>query len=53
LRNNFRKVPSSRKIHKIAPETSKFPIFSTRTPNPVILAPKFSESIPISFYAPI
>jgi hypothetical protein len=51
LKNNFRNVPSSRKIHKIAPETSKLPIFSTTTPNPMILVPKFSESLPISFYA--
>jgi hypothetical protein len=51
LKNNSKKVPSLRKIHKNSPETSKFHIFSTTTPNPVILAPKFSESLPLSFYA--
>jgi hypothetical protein len=33
------------------PETSKFHIFSATTPNLVILAPKFSGSLPLSFYA--
>jgi hypothetical protein len=49
LENNSRGVPSLRKIHKIAPETSKLHIFSTTTPNPVILVPKFSESLSPSF----
>jgi hypothetical protein len=40
----------SREFCKIAPETSKFSIFSTTTPNPVILAPKFSESLLLLFY---
>jgi hypothetical protein len=48
LKNNSKKVPSLRKIHKIAP---KIHIFSTTTLKPVILVPKFSESLPLSFYA--
>jgi hypothetical protein len=36
LKNNSKKVPSLRKIHKNSPETSKFHIFSTTTPNLVI-----------------
>jgi hypothetical protein len=28
----------------------KIHIFSTTTPNPVILVPKFLESLPLSFY---
>jgi hypothetical protein len=51
LKNNFRKVLSLRKIHKNNPETSKFHIFPTTTPNLVILAPKFSGSHHLSFYA--
>jgi hypothetical protein len=51
LKNNFKRVPSLRKIHKNSPKTSKFHIFSTTTPNLVILAPKFSESLLLSFYA--
>jgi hypothetical protein len=51
LKNNFRKVLSLRKIHKNNPETSKFHIFPTTTPNLVILAPKFSGSLLLSFYA--
>jgi hypothetical protein len=50
LKNNSRKVLSLRKIHKISPKTSKFHIFSTTTPNPVIPAPKFSGSLLLSFY---
>jgi hypothetical protein len=50
LKNNSKRVPSLRKIHKNSRETSKFHIFSTTTPNPVILAPKFSESLLLSFY---
>jgi hypothetical protein len=51
LENNSKRVPSLRKIHKNSPETSEFHIFSTITPNLVILASKFSESLLISFYA--
>jgi hypothetical protein len=51
LKNNSKKVPSLRKIHKNSPETSKFHIFSTTTPNIMILAPKFSGSLLLSFYA--
>jgi hypothetical protein len=39
---------ASEKSTKIAP---KIQIFSTTTPNPVILVPKFLESLPLSFYA--
>jgi hypothetical protein len=51
LKKKSKKVPSLRKIHKNSPKTSKFHIFSTATPNLVILAPKFSGSLLISFYA--
>jgi hypothetical protein len=51
LKNNSKKVPSLRKIHKNSPKTSKIHIFPTITPNPVILVPKFLESLPLSFYA--
>jgi hypothetical protein len=51
LKNNSKKVPSLRKIHKNSPETSKFRIFSTTTPNLVIPSPKFSGSLLLSFYA--
>jgi hypothetical protein len=51
LKKKSKKVPSLRKIHKNSPETSKFHIFSTAIPNLVILAPKFSGSLLISFYA--
>jgi hypothetical protein len=50
LKNNSKRVPSLRKIHKNSPKNSKFHIFSTTTPNPVILAPKFSKSLLLSFY---
>jgi hypothetical protein len=50
LKNNSKKVLSLRKIHKNKPETSKFHIFPTTTPNLVILAPKFSGTLR-SFYA--
>jgi hypothetical protein len=53
LKNNSKKVPSLRKIHENSPETSKFHIFSTATPNLVILLPKSSGSLPLSFYASI
>jgi hypothetical protein len=51
LKNNSKRVPSLRKIRKNSPKTSKFHIFSITTPNLVILTPKFSESLPLSFYA--
>jgi hypothetical protein len=51
LKNNFKKVPGLRKIHENSPETSKFHIFSTTTPNLVILAPKSSRSLLLSLYA--
>jgi hypothetical protein len=51
LKNNSKKVPNLRKIHKNGPETSKFYIFSTATLNLVILAPKFLGSLLLSFYA--
>jgi hypothetical protein len=45
----FTKRPlTSEKSTKIAPEIH---IFLTTTPNPVILVPKFLESLPLSFYA--
>jgi hypothetical protein len=50
-KNNSRKVLSLRKIHKNNPETSKFDIFPTTTPNLVILAQKFLGSVLLSFYA--
>jgi hypothetical protein len=50
-KNNYKKVPSLRKILKNSSKTSKIHIFSTTTPNPVILVPKFLESLPLSFYA--
>jgi hypothetical protein len=51
LKNNSRKALSLRKIHNNNPETSKFYIFPTTTPNLVILALKFSGSLLLSFYA--
>jgi hypothetical protein len=39
---------ASEKSTKIAP---KLHIVSTTTPNPIILVPKFLESLPLSFYA--
>jgi hypothetical protein len=51
LKNNSKKVPSLRKIPKNSPKTSKVHIFSTTTPNPVILAPKFLGSLSLSFCA--
>jgi hypothetical protein len=50
LKNNSKIVLSLRKIHKNSLKTSKVHIFSTTTPNPVILAPKFSESLLLLFY---
>jgi hypothetical protein len=51
LKNNSKKVPSLRKILENSSETLKFHIFSTATPNLVILVPKSSESLLYSFYA--
>jgi hypothetical protein len=51
LKNNSKKAPSLRKSHKNNSETSKIHLFSTTTPKPVILVPKFSESLPLSFCA--
>jgi hypothetical protein len=51
LKNNSREVPALRKIYKIALETSNLHIFPTTTPNSVILAPKLSESFPLSLFA--
>jgi hypothetical protein len=51
VENIYKKVPSLRKIHKNSSKTSKIHIFSTATPNPMILVPKFLESLPLSFYA--
>jgi hypothetical protein len=42
---------ASEKSTKNSSKTSKIHIFSTTTPNPVILVPKFLESPPLSFYA--
>jgi hypothetical protein len=51
LKSIYKKVPSLRKIHKNSSKTSKIYIFSTTIPNLVILVPKFSESLPLSFCA--
>jgi hypothetical protein len=51
LKNNSKKVPSLRKIHKNSSKISKIHIFSTTTPKLVILVPKFSVSLPLSFCA--
>jgi hypothetical protein len=51
LKNNSKKVPSLRKIDENSPQISKFHIFSTVTPNLVILAPKSFGSLLLSFYA--
>jgi hypothetical protein len=40
--NNYRKVPSPRKIYRIAPKASNLHIFPTTTPNSMILVPGFS-----------
>jgi hypothetical protein len=45
LKNNSREVPSPRKIHKIALQTSNPHIFPTTTPNLVIATPKILESL--------
>jgi hypothetical protein len=46
-RNSNFSPENSQKCHP----TSKIHIFSTTTPKIVILAPKFSESLPLSIYA--
>jgi hypothetical protein len=56
VRSKIRKIFTKRslasgKIHKNSPKTSKIHIFSTTTPNPMLLVPKFLESLPLSFYA--
>jgi hypothetical protein len=51
LKNIYKKVHSLRKIHNNSSKTSKFHIFSTTTPNLVILVAKFSESLPLPFCA--
>jgi hypothetical protein len=53
LKNKFREVPSPRKNYKIALKTSNLHIFPTTTPNSVIVAPKFSKSLPLSLFASI
>jgi hypothetical protein len=45
LKNNSREVPSHRKIHKIALQTSNPPIFPTTTTISVILVLKIPESL--------
>jgi hypothetical protein len=47
----LQKGPSLRKSTKIAPKHQKIHIFSTTTPNAVILVTKFLESPSLSFYA--
>jgi hypothetical protein len=47
----FTKRSLASEIHKNSSKTSKIHIFSTTTPNTVILVPKFLESLPLSFYA--
>jgi hypothetical protein len=42
---------ASEKSIKNSSKTSKIHIFSTTTPNPVILVPKFLETLPLSLYA--
>jgi hypothetical protein len=49
--NNYKKVPSLRKINKNSYKIPKIHIFPTTTPNLVILVPKFLESLPLSIYA--
>jgi hypothetical protein len=56
IRSEIRKIFTKRslaleKILKNSSKTSKIHIFSTTPPNPVILVPKFLESLPLSFYA--
>jgi hypothetical protein len=51
LKNNSREVPRLRIFYKIVTKTSNIHIFPTTTPNSVILAPKFSESLPLSYFA--
>jgi hypothetical protein len=51
LKNNSKKVPSLRKIHKNSPKLQNSISFSTVSPNSVIPSPKFSGSLFLSFYA--
>jgi hypothetical protein len=56
VRSEIRKIFTKRslaseKSTKITPKLQKIHIFPTTTPNPVILVPKFLESLPLSFYA--
>jgi hypothetical protein len=56
VRSEIRKIFTKRSLAlenppKIAPKTSKIHIFSTTTPNLVILVPKFLELLPLSVYA--
>jgi hypothetical protein len=56
VRSEIRKIFTKRslaseKSTKNSSKTSKIHIFSTTTPNSVILVPKFLESLPLSFYA--
>jgi hypothetical protein len=46
--NNFREVPSPRKIYKIAVKTSNLHIFQTTAANSMILVPKFSGTLSLS-----
>jgi hypothetical protein len=53
--SEIRKIFIKRSLALENPQNSskipKIHIFSTTTPNPVILVPKFFESLPLSFYA--
>jgi hypothetical protein len=56
VRSEIRKIFTKRslaseKSTKNSSKTSKIHIFSATTPNPVILVPKFLESLPLYFYA--
>jgi hypothetical protein len=55
VRPEIQKIFTKRSIASENPQnsskTSKIHIFPTTTPNPVILMPKFLESLPLSFYA--
>jgi hypothetical protein len=46
-----KEAPKTFQIHILAPRTSLFHIFSTVTPNQMILVQKFSESHPLSIQA--
>jgi hypothetical protein len=55
VQSKIRKILIKRSLASENPQNSskipKIHIFSTTTPNPVILVPKFLESLPLSFYA--